>query len=49
MAVGHLEARKNFLLLLDAVALLRNAGKRWPLLLVGNDGGGSPHGSPNWG
>lgn len=39
LTVGHLEARKNLLVLLDAVALLRDRGMRCPLAIVGNDGG----------
>jgi glycosyltransferase involved in cell wall biosynthesis len=39
LAVGHLEARKNLPLLIDAVALLRAQGTPRPLVIVGNDGG----------
>jgi glycosyltransferase involved in cell wall biosynthesis len=39
LAVGHLEARKNLPLLVEAIALLRDAGKAYPLAIVGNDGG----------
>ncbi len=39
LAIGHLEARKNLPLLIDAVALLRARGAIRPLAIVGNDGG----------
>lgn len=39
LTVGHLEARKNYLGLLRAVAELRRAGKAISLVIVGNDGG----------
>jgi glycosyltransferase involved in cell wall biosynthesis len=41
LAVGHLEVRKNLKLLIEAVALLRDAGTPHPLAIVGNDGGGA--------
>ncbi|MGN6122349.1 MAG: glycosyltransferase family 4 protein [Sphingomonas oligoaromativorans] len=40
LSVGHIEPRKNFGLLVDAVALLRAQGLARPLVLVGRDGGG---------
>ena len=40
LSVGHIEPRKNFGLLVDAVALLRAQGLSRPLVLVGRDGGG---------
>lgn len=39
LALGHLEARKNVPLLIDAVAVLRARGTSHPLVIVGNDGG----------
>ena len=39
LAVGHLEARKNLPLLIDAVALLRDRGAPRQLAIVGNQGG----------
>jgi glycosyltransferase involved in cell wall biosynthesis len=39
LAVGHLESRKNYLLLVDAIALLRDRGRSCYLLIVGNDSG----------
>jgi len=39
LAVGHLEARKNYVRLIQAVAELRRAGKKISLVIVGNDGG----------
>ncbi|MBE2992947.1 glycosyltransferase family 4 protein [Sphingomonas sp. CFBP 13603] len=39
LTIGHLEARKNLPLLIDAVALLRARGAIRPLAIVGNDGG----------
>ncbi len=39
LAVGHLEARKNLSVLIDAVAALRDRGLARPLAIVGNDGG----------
>jgi glycosyltransferase involved in cell wall biosynthesis len=39
LAVGHLESRKNYLRLLDAIAYLRDRGRSCPLVIVGNDNG----------
>jgi glycosyltransferase involved in cell wall biosynthesis len=39
LAVGHLEARKNYVRLIEAVGELRRAGKAISLVIVGNDGG----------
>jgi glycosyltransferase involved in cell wall biosynthesis len=39
LAVGHFEARKNYLRLIDAMALLRDRGQACPLVIVGNDSG----------
>jgi len=39
MAVGHLERRKNYLRLVDAIALLRDRGIWLNLVIVGNDSG----------
>lgn len=39
LTIGHLEARKNLPLLIDAIALLRDQGAERPLAIVGNDGG----------
>ena len=39
LTVGHLEARKNLLLLIDAVARLRDQGLDRPLVIAGRDGG----------
>mgnify|MGYP000529240367 CR=1 FL=1 len=39
LAVGHFEERKNYLRLIDAVALLRDRGRSCSLLIVGNDSG----------
>ncbi|WP_052134240.1 glycosyltransferase family 4 protein [Sphingomonas sp. 37zxx] len=39
LAVGHLEARKNLELAIDAVAVLRDAGAPRPLVIAGNDAG----------
>lgn len=38
-AIGHLEARKNLPLLVDAIALLRDRGMPHHLVIAGNDGG----------
>lgn len=38
LTVGHLERRKNLLLLVDAIALLRRRGTLRPLVLVGHEG-----------
>jgi glycosyltransferase involved in cell wall biosynthesis len=40
LAVGHFEARKNYLRLVDAIARLRDRGRSCSLLIVGNDSGG---------
>ena len=39
LAIGHLEARKNLGLLIEAIAALRDAGTPRALAIVGNDGG----------
>ncbi|MBI1920099.1 MAG: glycosyltransferase family 4 protein [Geobacter sp.] len=39
LAVGHFERRKNYLSLIDAIALLRDRGRSCFLLIVGNDSG----------
>ena len=39
LSVGHFERRKNYCRLLDAVALLRDSGNVYHLLIVGNDSG----------
>jgi glycosyltransferase involved in cell wall biosynthesis len=39
LAVGHFERRKNYLRLVDAIALLRDWGIVCPLLIIGNDSG----------
>ena len=39
LAVGHLEARKNYPALIDAIALLRASGTDLPLVIVGNESG----------
>lgn len=39
LAVGHLERRKNYLRLLDALARLRDQGRSCSLLIIGNDRG----------
>jgi len=39
LAVGHFEARKNYLRLIDAMAMLRDRGLGCPLVIVGNDSG----------
>jgi glycosyltransferase involved in cell wall biosynthesis len=39
LAVGHLESRKNYPRLIDAIALLRDRGRSCFLLIVGNDSG----------
>jgi glycosyltransferase involved in cell wall biosynthesis len=39
LAVGHLERRKNYLHLIDAMARLRDRGHSCSLLVVGNDSG----------
>lgn len=37
LAVGHFETRKNYLRLIEAIALLRDRGNACPLLIIGND------------
>lgn len=39
LAVGHMEKRKNYLRLIEAIALLRDRGRPYFLLIVGNDSG----------
>jgi glycosyltransferase involved in cell wall biosynthesis len=39
LAVGHLERRKNYLRLVDAMARLRDRGRSCSLLIIGNDSG----------
>ena len=39
LTVGHIEKRKNYLLLVDAIAKLRDQGSPHSLLIVGNDSG----------
>lgn len=39
LTVGHLEKRKNYLCLVDAIARLRDLGRSCCLVIVGNDGG----------
>ena len=39
MAVGHLERRKNYLRLIEAIARLRDRGRVLNLVIVGNDSG----------
>ncbi len=39
LAVGHFERRKNYLRLIDAIALLRDQGFECNLVIVGNDSG----------
>lgn len=39
LAVGHLEKRKNYLRLIDAMALLRDRGRFCSLVIIGNDSG----------
>lgn len=39
LAVGHFERRKNYLRLIDAMALLRDRGRACSLVIVGNDSG----------
>ena len=40
LTVGHIEPRKNLLLLIEAVAHLRDRGLFRPLVIAGRDGGG---------
>lgn len=39
LAVGHFEVRKNYLRLIDALALLRDRRVDCPMLIIGNDNG----------
>jgi glycosyltransferase involved in cell wall biosynthesis len=39
LAVGHLERRKNYLRLVDAMAILRDRGHFCSVLIIGNDSG----------
>jgi len=39
LTVGHLEKRKNFLLLIEAIKYCRDRGARVPLVIIGNDAG----------
>ena len=39
LAVGHLERRKNYPRLIEALAHLRNSGREFHLLIVGNESG----------
>ena len=39
LSVGHFEKRKNYLLLIDAIAQLRDRGRPCFLLIIGNDSG----------
>ncbi len=39
LAVGHLERRKNYPALIDAIALLRDRGQPCPLVIIGNNSG----------
>ncbi len=39
LAVGHLERRKNYLRLVDAMARIRDRGRSYRLLIIGNDSG----------
>jgi glycosyltransferase involved in cell wall biosynthesis len=39
LAVGHFEKRKNYLRLIEAMALLRDRGRMCPLVIIGNDSG----------
>jgi len=39
LAVGHLERRKNYVCLIDAIARLRDQGRCCSLLIIGNDSG----------
>lgn len=41
LAVGHLEKRKNYLNLIEALVHLRDRGHSCPLLIIGNDSGES--------
>jgi glycosyltransferase involved in cell wall biosynthesis len=39
LAVGHLEKRKNYLYLIDAIAKLRDRGRHCNLVIIGNNSG----------
>ncbi len=39
LAVGHLEKRKNYLCLIDAITRLRDGGRSCYLVIIGNDSG----------
>ena len=39
LAVGHLERRKNYICLIDAISKLRDRGHNYTLVIVGNDNG----------
>ena len=39
LAVGHFEPRKNYSMLVNALAALHRDGMPWPLVIVGNDSG----------
>ncbi|WP_428357436.1 glycosyltransferase family 4 protein [Methyloprofundus sp.] len=39
LSVGHLEKRKNYLNLIDAISLLRDQGRSCYLVIIGNDSG----------
>ena len=39
LTVGHLEARKDYPTLIEAVAILKRMGHKLPLVIVGNDNG----------
>lgn len=39
LAVGHLESRKNYPKLIEALALLRSSGRNFHLMIVGNESG----------
>lgn len=40
LAVGHFEPRKNYLGLIEALAILRRRGSQYSLVIIGNDSGG---------
>lgn len=42
LAVGHLEERKNYLRLVEAISILRERGSPVDLVIVGNEGGQGP-------
>lgn len=39
LAVGHFETRKNYPRLIEAISLLKQRGRDYPLVIVGNDSG----------